>query len=326
MALRGRRHAPNTSLTLRQFALGAVSVVRGARGDCADARPWLWRSSHGKKTRSRSVNYFSLTPAQRCNPGRRLWLPRNDRSVACGAHGASAQSGEAGVARFLAPLCAGASCRSDHSAGPGVCRRAEGPMERASERAKLAVRAVGESLEPGALSLDQISRRLELDFPEGAWTRIRHEAIYQSHYIQGRGALRQELTACLRTGRALRVLRARCTRPRQILRRPCDHDQRTPEADDRAVPGRWEGDPILGLNRSAIGTLVERTMRVTMLRHRAPVPGHGTDQGQKHGPALVGHGAEAVQGAVGPAPLRSGQATTLGVLSFKGHGASPTQG
>ena len=98
--------------------------------------------------------------------------------------------------------------------------------------------------------------------------RISHEAIYQALFVQGRGALRRELTACLRTGRALRVPRAR-TRGRgkgfitdEVLIR-----ERPAEADDRAVPGHWEGDLILGLDSSAIGTLVERTTRFTMLLH-----------------------------------------------------------
>ena len=95
--------------------------------------------------------------------------------------------------------------------------------------------------------------------------RISHEAIYQALYVQGRGALRRELTACLRTGRALRVPRARTRgRGKPFVTPELLISQRPPEATDRAVPGHWEGDLILGLGSSAIGTLVERSTRFTL--------------------------------------------------------------
>ena len=129
--------------------------------------------------------------------------------------------------------------------------------------------------------------------------RISHEAIYQALYVQGRGALRRELVACLRTGRALRVPRARTRqRGRKFVSPEIMISQRPAEADDRAVPGHWEGDLILGLRSSAIGTLVERTTRFTMLLHLPPMPGHGEGQRVKNGPALAGHGAQAVRDAI----------------------------
>jgi IS30 family transposase len=147
-------------------------------------------------------------------------------------------------------------------------------------------------------SPEQIAHRLQLDFPDDPSMRISHEAIYQALFVQGRGALRRELTACLRTGRALRVPRAR-TRGRgkgfvsdEILIR-----ERPAEADDRAVPGHWEGDLIIGLDSSAIGTLVERTTRFTMLLHLPRMDDHGGPR-LKNGPPLAGHGAEAVRDAI----------------------------
>ena len=129
--------------------------------------------------------------------------------------------------------------------------------------------------------------------------RISHEAIYQSLYVQGRGALRRELTACLRTGRALRVPRARSRgKGKSHVAPELKISERPAEADDRAVPGHWEGDLILGLGSSAIGTLVERTTRFTMLLHLPRMPGHGDGPRTKNGPALAGHGAEAVRNAI----------------------------
>ena len=147
-----------------------------------------------------------------------------------------------------------------------------------------------------AWSPEQISARLRLDFPDDESMRISHEAIYQSLYVQGRGVLRRELTACLRTGRALRVPRARSHRGKSFVSPEIMISERPAEAADRAVPGHWEGDLILGLDRSAIGTLVERTTRFTLLLHLPPIDGVGPRV--KNGPALAGHGAAAVRNAI----------------------------
>jgi IS30 family transposase len=147
-------------------------------------------------------------------------------------------------------------------------------------------------------SPEQISNRLRLDFPDDESMRVSHEAIYQSLYVQGRGALRRELTACLRTGRALRVPRARVRgRGKSFVTDEVMISERPAEADDRAVPGHWEGDLILGLGSSAIGTLVERSSRFTMLLHLPPMDGRDGPR-VKNGPALAGHGAETVRDAI----------------------------
>ncbi len=118
-------------------------------------------------------------------------------------------------------------------------------------------------------SPEQIVRRLRRDFPDRPEMHVTHETIYQALYVQGRGELRRELTKALRTGRSMRRPRrqARQRTPRMatemvmISERPAD-------VEDRAVPGHWEGDLVIGKdNRSAIGTLVERHTRYVMLVH-----------------------------------------------------------
>lgn len=148
----------------------------------------------------------------------------------------------------------------------------------------------------------QIAQRLVLDFPDDPSMRVSHEAIYQALYIQGRGALRQELTACLRTGRALRVPAARTrTTGKRMVTPEVMISERPAAVDDRAVPGHWEGDLILGTGSSAIGTLVERTTRFTLLLHLPRMAAHGAGARTgdvKNGPALAGHGAAAVRDAI----------------------------
>ena len=131
------------------------------------------------------------------------------------------------------------------------------------------------------LSPEQVSAQLRVEFADDPRMQISHESIYRSLFVQGRGELRRELTKCLRTGRALRRPRAR-TETRGRITNMVMISERPAEADDRAVPGHWEGDLIVGANsRSAIGTLVERSTRFVMLLH---LPDN--------------HGAEAVRDAV----------------------------
>jgi transposase, IS30 family len=124
------------------------------------------------------------------------------------------------------------------------------------------------------LSPRQVARELRAEFPDNPEMQVSHETIYQSIYVQGRGALRRELAVCLRTGRALRrPHRQGPPRPSRIPNM-VNISERPADVEDRAVPGHWEGDLILGKNgRSAIGTLVERSTRFVMLLHLPD--GHG---------------------------------------------------
>ena len=195
------------------------------------------------------------------------------------------------LCRYVQERLAGAVRRPDGLAvdGPRVPWRGRRHGRRADRRWAV------------AWSPEQISNRLRLDFPDDESMRVSHEAIYQSLYVQGRGALRRELSACLRTGRALRVPRGRVrARGKGFVTEEVMISQRPVEAADRAVPGHWEGDLILGLSSSAIGTLVERTSRFAMLLHLPPMDGRDGPR-EKDGPALAGHGAEAVRDAIAAA-------------------------
>lgn len=112
----------------------------------------------------------------------------------------------------------------------------------------------------------QISRRLRIEFADDDTMRVSHETIYQTLYLQARGELRTQLKLALRQGRARRVPRSRASVTRGKIPNMVNISERPPEAADRAVPGFWEGDLILGKgNRSQIATLVDRTTRFVML-------------------------------------------------------------
>jgi IS30 family transposase len=132
-------------------------------------------------------------------------------------------------------------------------------------------------------SPQQIAKRLRCDFPDDPEMWVSHEAIYQAIYVQGRGALRRELHQCLRTKRAVRRSQHQPGTRAGRIPDMINISQRPAEVADRAVPGHWEGDLIMGstASNSAIGTLVERTTRFVMLLHLPD-----------------GHTAEAVQDAI----------------------------
>ena len=174
--------------------------------------------------------------------------------------------------RSLRPRPSGSQVRKPWKYSPSW---AQGRAERARARPKVAKLADNDRLRgqvPEWLeekySPEQISHRLRCDFAQDPEMRVSHETIYQSIYVQGRGALRRELAVCLRTGRALRKPRRQSGERRGRIPGMVNISERPAEVEDRAVPGHWEGDLIIGKNgRSAIGTLVERSTRYLMLLH-----------------------------------------------------------
>ncbi|MEU4652328.1 IS30 family transposase, partial [Nocardia fluminea] len=153
-----------------------------------------------------------------------------------------------------------------------------------------------------AWSPEQIAKRLRIDFPDDESMRISHEAIYQALYIEDRGGLSRELILNLRTGRALRMPRARSRRvawahvtPEVLI------SERPAEANDRACVGHWEGDLIIGAQRSAIATPVDRSTRFTMLVHLPRERGWRESTPVKNGPALSGYGAASMNRALATA-------------------------
>src|SRR6516225_8028694 len=279
---KGRRHATSDVSPISEAAVRPVSLICGAGGDRTSSSAGLLHAGGCAPARTNSFNDFAGVAAQRCNPKRRFGVSRDDSAMACRSICSPPRAGEACAQRGIANLCGGTIGRVRRRSELVSCSRPGCAPER-----------------PPAWSPEQIARRLPVDYPDDETMRISHKAIYQALFVQSRGALRRDLTACLRTGRVLRMPRARTRgRGKTFISPEIMISQRPAEAVDRAVPGHWEGDLILGLGSSAIGTLVERMTRFTLLLHLPRMTDHGHEARVKNGPALAGHGAEAVCDAI----------------------------
>jgi IS30 family transposase len=208
------------------------------------------------RTRPRSLLRLSLAEREEIRVGLVAGdsCARIARSIGRSASTVSREvSHNGGRRRYRAVAADGAAVR--RARRPKPCKLASSPRLRARVQELLVER----------WSPQQIAARLKLEFPDDPRMQVSHETIYQSLFVQARGALRKDLTACLRTGRTRRRAQGRADRRGQIpdMVMICE---RPAEIEDRAVPGHWEGDLILGAhNRSAIVTLVERQTRYVML-------------------------------------------------------------
>ena len=161
-------------------------------------------------------------------------------------------------------------------------------------------------------SPQQIAARLVCDYPDDLKMRVSHETIYRSLFVQARGALRKELTACLRTGRTQRRSHKRSEHSGTgRLRDMVLISDRPAGAADRAVPGHWEGDLMVGKGgRSAIGTLVERSSRYVVLPALAPRPDRRTRAPGAHPPAVQAPDGTSPDAHLGPGE-RDGRACAV---------------
>ncbi len=256
----GRRMTSAEYLVVRQH-IAAGETQRSAAeavGCSTQTVKFLLVRTGGLAPRARPRSPLRLSPGEREEISRGLQAGTSCRAIAAGLGRAPST-----VSREVA-ACGGGRRYRAWSADAAAVRRARRPKAAKLARCRR-LRAAVERLLGQRWSPEQIAHRLVRDYPKDEEMRVSHETIYRSLFVQARGALRHELTASLRTGRALRRPRGRLERRGKLPDMVLIAD-RPAEAADRAVPGHWEGDLIIGAGgRSAIGTLVERTTRLTLL-------------------------------------------------------------
>jgi transposase, IS30 family len=240
--------------------LGVAEAAAGAGVSAAQAHVWFGLAGGVKGNGAGPVSGRYLSVAEREEIALGVAEGRSLRQIAAGlgrppstVSREVARNGVRGRYRALA-----AQAQADFRARrPKIAKLAGNDRLREWVQARLEER----------WSPEQVSVMLEAEFPGDPQMRVSHETIYQSIYVQGRGALRRELAACLRTGRALRKPRRKDGERRGRIKDMVSISERPAEVADRAVPGHWEGDLIVGTGHSAIGTLVERSTRFVLLLH-----------------------------------------------------------
>ena len=256
----GRRLTSAEYLELRRLvAAGETHRSAAAAVGCSpeSVRALLERTG-GLAPRAKPRSLLRLSPGEREEISRGLQAGTSCRSIAAGLGRAPST-----VSREVA-ASGGTHGYRAWAADAAAVRRARRPKTAKLARSRR-LRAAVERLLRQRWSPEQIAHRLVRDYPGHQEMRVSHETIYRSLFVQARGALRQELARSLRTGRVRRRPHHRRHGPGELRDMVLIAD-RPAEAADRAVPGHWEGDLIVGAGgRSAIGTLVERTTRLTLL-------------------------------------------------------------
>jgi IS30 family transposase len=267
----GQRLSDEEKAVIAQRSAAGVPARRIAR---ELGRPH--RTVHGYVERLRR-----RPPRVRCRSGRQLSLAEREEISRGLAGGASLRSIAAGLGRASSTVC-----REVARNGGRRRYRAAVAEDRAwvrgrrPKQARLAVNAELRAAVQDRLALrwspEQIAGWLRAEFPGRPEMQVSHETIYLSLFVQGRGTLRKQLTAYLRRGHATRRPRGHSTYNGQGKLRDIVHiSERPAEADDRAVPGHWEGDLLLGTSATCIATLVERHSRFVML---VKIPGRRTSE------------------------------------------------
>jgi transposase, IS30 family len=267
--LRGQ-YAPRRRLVSEEEALQMLVWAAEGQGPAEIARRAGWPERAVGKVLARGAG---TTGAQWCPSPARLSLAEREQVLVGLVGGDSLRAIATRLGRAPSTVSREVAANGGREAYSAF--RAHGRAARAARRpkaAKLASRPelaaqVSEWLEE-LWSPQQVSQRLGVELGHDPGMQVSPETIYQSLYVQGRGALRQELAACLRSGRAARAPQGRLERrgriPGMVM-----ISERPAEVADRAVPGHWEGDLIMGSGHSAVGTLVERSTRYVLLLHLA---------------------------------------------------------